>query len=267
MNIQIMTARYLLNIGKFLQSLPVVVMKPDNLIEFSRQTYAQPDDVDSWAEESLVDSGLTKDEQAFVQALPTKNGKLLLLGVGGGREAIPLSQMGFQVTGVDFVEAMVDKAQQNAIKRGESIEGLVQEISQLALPPDTYDVVWMSRAIYSSVPTRKRRVAMLHTIANALKPGGYLICQYHQDPQYNLSKKEVFIRRLIATCTCGNRDFEPGDILWFNIEFTHAFSSEDEVQSELAAGGFDVIQFFSDYIKTRVGVICKKQSHTTQNLI
>ena len=71
---------------------------------------------------------------------------------------------------------MVDRAQQNAIKRGESIEGLVQEISQLALPSDTYDVVWMSRAMYSSVPTHKRRVAMLHTIATALKPDGYLIC-------------------------------------------------------------------------------------------
>jgi SAM-dependent methyltransferase len=267
MNIQLITARFLLNLGKFFQSLPVVVMKPDNLIAFSRQTYANPANVESWAEDNLVDSGLTKDEQAFVQALPMKKGKLLLLGVGGGREAIPLSQMGFQVTGVDFVEAMVDRAQQNAIKRGESIEGLVQEISQLALPPDTYDVVWMSRAMYPSVPTRKRRVAMLHRIATALKPDGYLICQYHQDPQYTLSKKAVFIRRLIATFTFGNRDFEPGDILWFNIEFAHAFASEDEVQSELAAGGFDVIRFHSDQYKTRVGVICKKKSQSKQNYL
>jgi hypothetical protein len=61
----------------------------------------------------------------------------------------------------------------------------------------------------------------------------------------------------------GNRDFEPGDILWFNIEFTHAFASEDEVQSELTTGGFDVIQFHSDQFKTRVGVICKKKSQST----
>ncbi|MBW6467275.1 MAG: class I SAM-dependent methyltransferase, partial [Brevefilum sp.] len=182
MNLHILTARYLLKLGKFLQSLPVVVMKPDDLIEFSRQTYAQPDDVDSWAEDSLVDSGLSTDEQALIDALPKQEGKLVLLGVGGGREAIPLSQMGFQVTGVDFVKAMVDRAQQNASKRGETIAGLVQEISQLTLPPESYDVVWISRAMYSSVPTRKRRVAMLHTIANALKPGGHLICQYLQDP-------------------------------------------------------------------------------------
>jgi hypothetical protein len=67
MNIQLMTARYLLNLGKFFQSLPVVVMKPDNLIAFSRQTYANPANVESWAEDSLVDSGLTKDEQALMK--------------------------------------------------------------------------------------------------------------------------------------------------------------------------------------------------------
>lgn len=261
MSIRISVARYLIHFGKFLQSLPVVIMKPDDLIEFSRQTYAQPSDVESWAEAGFVDSGLQQDEQQLADDLPVKQGQLLLLGVGGGREAIPLSKMGFQVTGVDFIEASVEQAKINALRHGENINGLVQEISRLNVPPDTYDVVWLSRALYSSVPTRKRRLALLGTISQSLKSSGRLVCQYHQDPSLNWSKKAVFIRRLVAALTCGNRDYEPGDLLWFDIEFIHAFSSADQVKSELEAAGFEALKFYSDRIPSRVGVICRKKCY------
>ncbi|HUW09084.1 MAG TPA: class I SAM-dependent methyltransferase [Anaerolineae bacterium] len=44
----------------------------------------------------------------------------------------------------------------NAERHGLHIEGLVQEISQLAVPAARFDVVWLSAAMYSCVPTRKR---------------------------------------------------------------------------------------------------------------
>lgn len=261
MSMRISVARILIHFGKFLQSLPVVIMKPDDLIAFSHQTYSQPSDVENWAETGFVDSGLQQDEQQLAEALPVKQGQLLLLGVGGGREAIPPSKMGFQVTGVDFVEASVEQAKMNALRHGETITGLVQEISRLDVPPDTYEVVWLSRALYSSVPTRKRRLALLGTISQSLKPSGRLVCQYHQDPALNLSKKAVFIRRLIAALTCGNRDYEPGDSLWFDIEFIHAFSSADQVKLELESAGFEALKFYSVQTPSRVGVICKKKSY------
>ena len=59
-------------------------MKPDDLIEFSRQTYSRPQHVQAWSEDSLVDSGLTPQELSLLQQVPVKSGKLLILGVGGG---------------------------------------------------------------------------------------------------------------------------------------------------------------------------------------
>jgi SAM-dependent methyltransferase len=166
--------------------------------------------------------------------------------------------MGFQVTGIDFVDALVEKAKENAICHGVGIEGMVQEISRLTVRKSAYDVVWLSRAMYSCVPTRRRRVEMVRRIVKALKPGGYFLCQFHREARFNPSKKGLFIRRLIAILSLGNREYEPGDTLWYNIEFLHAFSSEDEVRSELEEGGLQVLKFHTGKNSINIGVNCRK---------
>jgi ubiquinone/menaquinone biosynthesis C-methylase UbiE len=257
-SMRISLARFLLKLGAFVQSLPVVVMKPDELIEFSRQTYAQPEDVKSWSENEIVDEGLSSDEEDLLLDVQIKTGNLLLLGVGGGREAIPLAKMGFQVTGVDFVAEMVDRAKVNTSARGVVMNGLVQEISNLDVPADTYNVVWLSRAMYSCVPTRKRRVEMVRRIAHTLMPGGYFLCQFHWDVRSRVSDIGLFLRRMIATCTFGNLEYEEGDMLWGNIEFIHAFRLEDTIRSELEEGGLSVVRIRLDPLSIRGGAICRK---------
>jgi len=263
MSVRVGMARGLLRLGTFIQSLSVVVMKPDDLVEFSRQGYSKPGDVESWAEDTLVDSGLNAEELALLAEIPAMQGNLLLLGVGGGREAIPLARMGFQVTGVDYVAAMVDRAKKNAARRGVSIEGLVQEISELEVPASTFDIVWLSKEIYSCVPTRERRVEMLRRITHALKPGSFLICQFRLDPELRLTGKSILIRRLIAMCTLGNLKYEPGDTLWLNVEFVHAFASPEAIQAEIEEVGLSVVKMQTDRSPYRCGAVCKKSLDTS----
>jgi SAM-dependent methyltransferase len=262
MSLRISLSRFLIQLGAFVQSLPVLVMRPDDLVEFSRQSYARQHDVEGWAEDALVDSGLGEDELDLLSLLPDKSGDFLLLGVGGGREAIPLSRMGFRVTGVDYVPSMVERAKENAAHRGVFLEGLVQEISQLDVPSNAYNVVWLSRAMYSCVPTRARRVEMVRRITRSLKPGGFFLCQFHWDPRYLLSAQGRIVRRMIATCTLGNTGYEEGDILWGNIEFIHIFTSEDDVRSELEEGGLTVTRIQTDPTSIRGGAICRKNLET-----
>jgi SAM-dependent methyltransferase len=219
--------------------------------------------VEGWSEDALLDSGLSSSELDLVAAVSDTTGNLLLLGVGGGREAIPLARMGFQVTGVDYVPAMVDRAIESASRRGLKIEGLVQEISQLDVPAGAYDVVWLSRAMYSCVPTRARRVEMVRRIARALKPGGWLLCQFHWCPSPRPSGRGRFLRRLFAACTLGNLTYEAGDTMWLNVEFVHQFSSEEAIRSELEESGLSVV-----WIKTgpQLGgsAVCRKSLETGQ---
>lgn len=264
MSVRVSLARGLLRLGAFVQSLALMVMRPDDLVEFSRQSYARPRSVEGWSEDALLDSGLSSSELDLVAAVSDTTGNLLLLGVGGGREAIPLARMGFQVTGVDYVPAMVDRAIESAARRGLKIEGLVQEISRLDVPAGAYDVVWLSRAMYSCVPTRARRVEMVRRIARALKPGGWLLCQFHWCPSPRPPGRGRFLRRLFAACTLGNLTYEAGDTLWLDVEFVHQFSSEEAIRSELEESGLSVVCIKTG--PTLMGsAVCRKSLETGQN--
>lgn len=262
MSMRIRAARFLLNIGIFLESLPVVVMKPDELVEFSRQNYSRPQVIESWSNEAHINSGLYENELDLLQDIGVKSGNLLILGVGGGREAIPLARMGFRVTGVDYVTKMVDRAIENAARAGISIEGQVQDISKLDVPANAFDVVWLSCVAYSCVPTRKRRIEMVQRIRKALKPGGYFLCQFHLEQGRNSSGRDEAARCWIAKSWLGNRTYEPGDILWARAEYLHTFASVDEVRSELEAGGFNVERFETKINPVRCGAVCSDHCRT-----
>ena len=250
--------RALLRLGSFIQSLPVVIMKPDDLIEFSRQTYKQTNTVESWSDESLVDTGLYPNEMKLLEKLPKSSGSLLLLGVGGGREAIVFARMGFKVTGVDFIPAMVKKAEENAERRGLKIYGLVQDISKLDISMSSFDTIWLSNGMFSCIPTRKNRIIFLKRIFQALKPGGFFVCPFHWDERVTRSSKGDFLRKTFTILTLGNYWYEKGDMLWLNIEFIHAFSSKDILISELKEGGFEVVDIQISEKILKGGAILKK---------
>ena len=94
--------------------------------------------------------------------------------------------------------------------------------------------------MYSCLPTRARRVQMLHRVHRALKQGGYFACQFHWDTRRQFPRKSEFLRRMIAWITLGNRSYERGDMLWCNMEFIHAFSMESDLRAEFAAAEFHV---------------------------
>ncbi|NIM89669.1 MAG: hypothetical protein GTO17_01830 [Candidatus Aminicenantes bacterium] len=82
-------------LGGYAQPLAVLVIWPDDLVELGRESYSRADLVKHFCDKNLVDSGLNSDETAILEEIPLKRGKLLLLGVGGGREAIHLSRLDF----------------------------------------------------------------------------------------------------------------------------------------------------------------------------
>lgn len=260
MSIRIRLSRFFIGLGAFIQSLPLVVMKPDDMIEFTRQGYTRPGNVEGWSEDIIINSGLNQHELDLIKFLPTTNGDLLILGVGGGREAIFFAQMGFQVTGIDFIPGMVENAIRNAENRGTRINGLVQEISTLDMPEDAFDVVWISSCMYSCIPSSSRRVSMLKRLICTLKPGGTLICLFACTSNRQNKGRAERLRRIIASSPIGNRHYENGDTLWLNLEFSHVFTTKEEIFSELQESGLHVTQINMNTSSSTGSAVCIKHT-------
>lgn len=258
MNPRIVLARALIKLGHFVQESAVTVMRPKDLIEFSRKSYSRAQEVKAWGAKQWLESGLTPEEADLEKEFPIQNGKLFLLGVGGGREAIFFAKKGVDVTAVDFIPDMVEEARRNIELYGVRAKVMVQEISSLALPDAYYDYVWISMGLYSAVPTRKKRVKMLKNLWKSLKPEALLFCQFHWNPKKGLSIKAEFAKKLFAILTLGNFWYEKGDMLWGNSEFLHAFTSEDKLRAEFEAGGFKVISIHLNEITRRAGAVLQK---------
>jgi len=234
---------FIRRLDEFAQPLAVLVMRTDDLVELGRESYSRADMVKHFCDKNLVDSGLNSDETAILEEIPLKRGKLLLLGLGVGREAIHLSRLGFEVTGIDFVPEMVEKAMKNAASRGLKIEELVQEVSKLDLPECSYDIIWLSSGMYSSVPTKKRRIEMLHKIRKSLRNKGYLLCSFSFNKIYGLaSPVREFLKKILVFLTLGNFWYERGDKITGDSEFLHSFYSVDLLSSEFESGGFKVVK-------------------------
>lgn len=251
-------AKSIIRIGQFVQSLAVVVMRPKDLVEYGREFYASTDIIKGWSQSEKLAQGLHPEEKELLKRVPIKRGKLLLLGVGGGRDAIPLAEMGFQITGIDNVPQMIKSAQENLRERGLEISGLVQDITCLELEENHYDVVWLcSNGMYSGLPTRNWRVKMLKKINQALKSDGYVVCQFlYENVTTNRTSGDL-LRKIFAYLSLGNIKYERGDRLYYHNEFVHFFSSEKEVKTEFGEAGFKTY-FFNIFKSGRGGAILQK---------
>lgn len=257
---RIKVAVFLVRTGSFLQKLPVFILRSKDLIKFGRISYGKPSSISFWTGADFIDSGLFPGEKELFEELKQKRGNLLLLGLGGGREAIFLARSGFQVTGVDFVKEMVDGAMANARQRKVEIKGEVQEISRLDFPACSFDVAWFSCSIYSAVPGKKARIAMLGRVGRLLVPGGHVVCFFYWNPSVGQGRFSWAVGRALSWITQGNFSCEKGDILKNNQEFLHAFSDPEDVRAEFAAAGFEVLRFIFPEASHNAGALLRKKN-------
>jgi ubiquinone/menaquinone biosynthesis C-methylase UbiE len=250
--------RFLIRSGRFIQSLAVMVMRPRDLQESTRRTYGRPEIVAGWADAALVEAGLSEEEKELLDKVPFRQGRALVLGVGGGREAVALARQGFEVTGLDFVPALVEKARENARARGFAIEGLVQDFARLDVPAASFDLVCLLGAAYSALPTKKRRWAMLERVREALRPEGWFLCQFVFDCEDEFAPRWEFLRRAFSKLTLGNLSYEKGDRLAPDGEFLHVFASEAELRAEFEPSGFEVVSLVLPAASGRGGAALKK---------
>ena len=238
MNLRVLIASQMLKLGAFFQCLLVAVLRPSDMSEWARARYDRQSG--EWNLHNNPDQGLSEDEQVLWERVPARAGRILILGGGGGREAIFFARQGLQVTAFDLSDGMLAQARAMMQARGLAIETTRGDLAAFDAPAHSCDAVWTSMFLYSVVLGRARRLAILERIRRTLAPGGWLVVSFHLDPDARLGARGDRLRRLIARLTCGNAGYQNGDALFGTLEFRHCFESEAEARAEFAASGFDV---------------------------
>jgi SAM-dependent methyltransferase len=122
---------------------------------------------DTWYGERL-----NPDNAVVLLANLAEGGRALELGIGTGRIAIPLSQAGVEVLGIDASEAMV--AQLRGKPGGEAIEVILGDFVDVEVVGQ-FSLIYVPFTTFFALGTRDRQVRCLHNVANHLETDGHFV--------------------------------------------------------------------------------------------
>ena len=101
----------------------------------------------------------------------TAASRLLELGIGTGRIAAPLIEMGLHVTGIDLARPMLDVLRQNHGR----VPVAIGDVTHLPFADRSFDVILAFHVLHL-VPTWQ---TVLHEVARVVRPGGRFVHSTH----------------------------------------------------------------------------------------
>lgn len=170
---------------------------------------------------------------------------VLVVGCGGGRDVIPLLDMGCRVTGVEPSRRAVAAARQLFAERGltaDVVQGFVEDVAL----PGCYDVISFSDFCYALIPESRRRVEVLRKAVRHLAGGGRIVItafmtQTHRD------SRALRMARALGRWSGSDWRLERGDHLSSILEdnrlswnFSHEFTLH-ELDGEIAEAGLTIV--------------------------
>lgn len=142
-----------------------------------RRVYEDPAQVAAFS--ALAAEGLTPFETALVRQAFGPGQRVLDVGCGGGREAVPMTQGGLRVVAMDLSPVMARAAVNHAASQGVTLAALAGSAAALPVRPGSFDGVAMLGQVIAHVPGRAGRVEALRAAWRALRPGGTLAMTTH----------------------------------------------------------------------------------------
>jgi SAM-dependent methyltransferase len=109
-----------------------------------------------------------------VRATVPPAGRILVAGCGTGRECFGLVARGWSAIGVDYSGAMIAAAHQEAAQRGLQPEFLQADLRDLQLAAGSLAAILFTFDVYSFIPNRDERVAVLRRMSRWLQEGGVI---------------------------------------------------------------------------------------------
>jgi cyclopropane fatty-acyl-phospholipid synthase-like methyltransferase len=125
---------------------------------------------------------IDKPKGAFVAAAPRITGRILDAGCGTGENALFFASRGHRVTGIDFVEVAIRRAQAKAANRRLAVEFLVKDALTLGEWGERFTSVIDSGLFHVFSDDDRRRY--VQGLARVVEPDGrlFLMCFSDEEP-------------------------------------------------------------------------------------
>lgn len=133
----------------------------------------------------LICDAFNDDMPTIEQWAHKLGGPLLDLACGTGRMSIHLALQGYQVTGVDIVSAMIERARQKAAVRSAEVEFVVSDARSFHLNRE-FPFIFMLMNAFQFLPMRTDHEAILACVREHLQPDGYFLFETRNPTPRNL---------------------------------------------------------------------------------
>lgn len=225
-----------------LNGLLPALLSPEQLTTLMRARYRRIYAEDLSAHTSPAEKyDLALWEADLLDRYAIRSGRMLVLGSGYGREAIPIAQRGLAIVGVDSNDAAVRTADRLAKLANARVRFHRADFLHLPYRSASFDYVLLSSIMYSAIPGIPLRQACLRNLARVLTPEGLIILSF-ESRQSSRSRLGILRDRLylaLARLPGTNAGYQAGDNCQ-NGHFLHEFQDKDEIRWELLQTGLAI---------------------------
>jgi len=196
----------------------------------------------------MFDPELLRETADFLAELAGA-GPALEFAIGTGRVALPLSQRGLPVQGIDISAAMVAKMREKP--GGAAIPVTIGDIASTRVPGE-FQLVYIPFNSITNLTSQDEQVACFQNAAAHLRPGGYFVAEvfvpelqrlprgekylaYHVTPEH-LGFDEIDVLNQI--CESNHYFTGPGRSTYFKSRHRYAWPAEFDLMARIAGMRF-----------------------------